>query len=190
MLNEQGALWDYLSEPQQALIRQGYYLVEDAKSHTPVHPITDYSYLVFSFAKAYEGFLKQYFRDLGIIGRREYESDHFRIGKVLSPHLARMLKRASAYTQLRQLYGNTQLADQLWQTWKQGRNLIFHYFPHNLRAITLPEAELVIDNIVRTMTEAIHQKEHAQQKTNQQFVAIGRSRVENGKRTVLHSHYG
>ena len=48
---------------------------------------TDYSYLVFPYAKLYEGFLKDIFLSAEIISQTEYVSDHFRIGKALSPSM-------------------------------------------------------------------------------------------------------
>lgn len=156
MLSEQSQLWKYLSPEQQSLIREGYYLVEDSKTHVPLQPITDYSYLVFPFAKAYEGFLKQLFLDMQLIKRWQYESDHFRIGKALSPNWAKERKRnSSAYKRLAEKLGDVALPDELWRVWKQGRNLIFHYFPHNFKALTLPEAEVLVQQIVTVMERAV-----------------------------------
>lgn len=155
MLNEQGILWKYLSEGQRALIQQGYYLLEDAKSHSPAHKVLDYSYLVFCFAKAYEGFLKQLFLDSGFITRSQYESDHFRIGRSLSPNLAKLLRRGSIYTQLLHKFGNNEVAEMLWQMWKKGRNVVFHYFPHNIQALTLSEAESLIVEFVEVMEKGV-----------------------------------
>lgn len=155
MLPETSQLWVYLSPSQQSLISQGFYLVEDAKTHTPVHRITDYSYLVFPFAKAYEGFLKQLFLDLHLIDKAHYESDHFRIGRMLSPHLQHKLRDDSIFRKLVNLTGDSELAESLWTTWKEGRNLIFHYFPHNTRAITLSEAEHLNGSIIKAMEMAV-----------------------------------
>ena len=131
--------WNYLSEGQRGLIEEGLYLLEDVKNHPDVR-ITDYSYLVFPFAKAYEGFLKKLFLDIGFIPQHVYEGDHFRIGRALNPHLEKKLRHESVYDRISSHTGNTQLADKLWSIWKKGRNLVFHYFPHNLRALTLTDA--------------------------------------------------
>ncbi|HCM38088.1 MAG: hypothetical protein UV61_C0009G0052 [Candidatus Gottesmanbacteria bacterium GW2011_GWB1_43_11] len=155
MLDENTALGRYISTGQLALIREGYYLIDDIKHHVPTNPVTDYSYLVFPFAKAYEGFLKQLFLDLGFIKIWQYESDHFRIGKELSPGLAKELKQRSIYTQLGHKFGNFELADKLWLMWKRGRNMIFHYFPHNLKAVTLVEAENIVEELMSVMQEAV-----------------------------------
>src|SRR3989304_5649251 len=120
-------LWQYLSPEQRALVSDGVFLLEDSKKHFDEEP-TDYSYLVFPFAKLYEGFLKQLFKDLGIIEERQFYSNHYRIGKALSPNIMRRLGKRSAYHEIEQRFGRA-LADRLWNTWKEGRNLVFHYFP-------------------------------------------------------------
>jgi hypothetical protein len=153
MITEGSALWNYLSPDQRVLARDGAFLVADTQIHHDEEP-TDYSYVVFPFAKLYEGFLKQLFLDLGIIREREYRSEHFRIGKVLSPNLVGRLRGNSAYGQIQERYGK-ELATRLWHTWKNGRNMVFHYFPHNYRALNLDQANGVVAQIIDTMNEAI-----------------------------------
>jgi len=153
MIQAGSALWHYLSPQQRQLARDGALLVEDCTLH-PNERLSDYSYLVFPFAKLYEGFLKQLFRDLGIIEERDYQSDHFRIGKVLSAHLVGRLGRRSAYGQLEKRFGRP-IADKLWQTWRQARNLVFHYFPHNYRALSQSRAKELIAATVSAMEEAV-----------------------------------
>lgn len=153
MIEEGSALWQYMSATQRQLAADGQILIEDRDRH-PNEKINDYSYLVFPFAKLYEGFLKRLFRDLGIINEHEYESAHFRLGKVLSPNLIRRLGHRSAYGAVSKRYGE-ELAETIWQTWKQGRNLVFHYFPHNVKRLNLKEAMELITMIVNTMRKAI-----------------------------------
>ncbi len=155
MIVQNSRLWQYLSPEQQSLGRDGALLVEDRKNNPNEH-ISDYSYLVFSFSKLYEGFLKQLFRDLGIISDTDYRSDHFRIGKSPSPNMVRRLGKRSAYGQLADRFGK-ELATRLWHTWKEGRNLVFHYFPHNYRALTPAQAEQLIALITSAMEEAVEQ---------------------------------
>lgn len=155
MIKEGSLLWQYMSLTQRQLAVDGQLLVEDRQNHPNEH-LSDYSYLVFPFAKLYEGFLKELFRDLSIITEREYMSTHFRLGKVLSPNLIRRLGSRSAYNTVAKQYSPS-LADAIWNTWKQGRNLVFHYFPHNVRRLTLEEAKHIIDMIIATMTEAVDQ---------------------------------
>jgi hypothetical protein len=51
-------------------------------------------------------------------------------------------------------YGSEELANEVWECWKIGRNQVFHYFPHNIKALTFDEAEQVISQIIKTMSDA------------------------------------
>lgn len=149
-------LSQYLSEGQKGLMMEGYHLLAHAKEDVQKQSFifNDYSFVVFPFAKAYEGFLKQMFLDAGFITERDYTSDHFRVGKVLSPNLQRRLGTRSVYRKITSSVG-VELAERVWNTWKSGRNEVFHYYPHNLRSLTLAEAESMIDIIVKTMEEVV-----------------------------------
>lgn len=153
-IQEDSPLWNYLSAGQRGLIQEGIFLFHDINAH-PRTEISDYSYLVFPFAKAYEGFLKQVFLDCGFISREQYEGTHFRIGRALNPHLEKHLRWESVYDKIVQNGSSTALANRMWETWKQGRNLVFHYFPHNFRALSSIEAESLIAEILSTMEETI-----------------------------------
>lgn len=153
MIETGSPLWRFLSDTQRQLALDGQLLVDDRIRHPNEH-LSDYSYLVFPFAKLYEGFLKDLFRDAGIITAREYQSTHFRLGKVLSPNLVRRLGGRSAYGTVMHRFGKP-LAEMLWNTWKNGRNLVFHYFPHNVRRLTLDEAKGIIDMIISCMNDAV-----------------------------------
>lgn len=153
-IDKSSIFWQFLSSGQKGLIEEGLYLLEDTKNHPDVR-ITDYSYLVFPFAKAYEGFLKKLFFDLGFIPQNVYESDRFRIGRALNPHLEKILRHESIYDKIVGVCGDRSLADELWNVWKKGRNLVFHYFPHNLRALQLTEAENIIDEMLTVMERSV-----------------------------------
>lgn len=153
LIQKDSQLWQYLTPEMRQLAEDGRLLIDDRKLH-PNEQLSDYSYLVFPFAKLYEGFLKQLFRDLHVIDERDYTSDHFRIGKALSPNLAGRLGRRSAWLQIEQRFGG-ELANRLWHTWKEGRNLVFHYFPQNYRALTLKQATLLVGSILDTMEAAV-----------------------------------
>lgn len=144
-----GLLWEYLSQTQKDLIDEGQYLMNEViKDHA--YRFKDYSFLIFPFAKSYEGFLKQLFKDVGFMSHLDYISDHLRLGKLLSPHLIVKLGEKSLYEKIR-INGSRELAETIWQTWKLGRNEIFHYFPHNVRAVTFDEANRTVGNILETM---------------------------------------
>ena len=143
--------WLYLSQTQKDLILEGQYLMNDViKNHA--YQFKEYSFLVFPFAKVYEGFLKQLFRDTKLISHLDYISDHLRLGKLLSPNLIGRLGVKSLYLKIENKYGRD-LADKVWQMWKIGRNQIFHYFPHNIKAVTFIEAEKIISDLLKTMEE-------------------------------------
>ncbi len=144
--------WEYLSQPQKDLLQEGEYLAQNIiKQQT--YQFKDYSFLIFPYAKAYEGFLKELFKDIDFISHLDYISDHLRLGKLMSPNLAGRLGERSLYKKIGEK-ASVELADKIWQTWKGGRNQIFHYFPHNLKAVSFDEAEKIITQIVSTMEEA------------------------------------
>src|SRR3989344_5152341 len=144
-LDEKGPLFSYISPEQRDLLREGFHLVEFVKTDSA--KFTDYSFVVFPFAKAYEGFLKQVFLDAGFISQTDYSSKYFRVGKVLSPNLVRRLGKQSVYKQICDSVG-CELGEEMWKTWRRGRNQVFHYFPHNLQSLDIQEAEAIISDTV------------------------------------------
>jgi hypothetical protein len=143
----------YISSGQKDLFREGFDLLAHMEDHQH-QQFQDYSFLVFPFAKAYEGFLKQVFLDIRFISEHDYNSDHFRLGKVLSPNLVYKLGSQSVYQRVCDTVGKD-LAEKIWTTWKIGRNQVFHYFPHNLRSLSYIEAENIIREIIKTMERVI-----------------------------------
>lgn len=150
--DEYAEFWAYLSSNQKDLILEGQYLMNDVIKEQ-AYKFKDYSFLVFPFAKSYEGFLKQLFKDNRFISHLDYISDHLRLGKLLSPNMIPKLGERSLYLKIK-VSSSQELADKIWQTWKIGRNEIFHYFPHNLKAISFQEAENSANQIIETMKEA------------------------------------
>lgn len=151
LVDKKSAFWSYLSQGQKDLLEEGLYLMDDiVRDHA--YQFKDYSFLVFPFAKSYEGFLKKIFRDKKLISRLDYISDHLRLGKMMSPNLIGKLGPDSLYIKLENGYSRD-LADKVWNVWKNGRNQIFHYFPHNTKAINFSEARGICMDIIRTMEE-------------------------------------
>ncbi|CAN5226836.1 hypothetical protein BH09PAT2_BH09PAT2_03590 [soil metagenome] len=146
-------IWEYFSATQKDLIREGNYLMEMTEKHG--YPFKDYSFLVFPYAKAYEGFLKQLFLDVGFINHLDYISDHYRIGKYLSPYMLHKLDGRSIYGKISDI--SQELAEHMWNSWKVGRNEVFHYYPHNLKRLSLEEARNTNQEILNTMIEAYEQ---------------------------------
>jgi hypothetical protein len=151
MIDQYNEFWQYLSQEQKDLILEGQYLMNDIiKDHA--YRFKDYSFLIFPFAKAYEGFLKKLFKDIGFISHLDYISDHLRLGKLMSPNLAEHLGGKSLYKKI-VWASDVELADKVWNMWKIGRNQVFHYFPHNLKAVSFEEAERVVNQFIEVMEE-------------------------------------
>lgn len=147
-----GGFWEFFSQGQKDLIEEGDYLRNEIIRHQS-YQFKDYSFLIFPYAKAYEGFLKELFKEVGFISHLDYISDHLRLGKLMSPNLIGRLGERSLYRKIREA-SSTELADKIWATWKLGRNQVFHYFPHNLKAVSFEEAEKIIGQIMEIMEEA------------------------------------
>ena len=133
--------WDYLEHDLQELLMEADLLLKkvgkwDKKFH-------DYAFIVFPAAKAYEGFLKKLFLDLGFITETQYTGKRFRVGKSLNPSLEKHLRaRYSIYDKLVEFCeGDRGLADVLWNTWRECRNTLFHWFPKEKNAIDYEEAQ-------------------------------------------------
>lgn len=153
VIDRESALWDYLTDDLQGLIEDGEKLIDHAKKHGE-NDATDFSYLVFPFSKAYEGFLKRLFLDLDLIKEDEYYGDDIRIGRLLNPHF--MKDHGNVFDKLCSSAGNgTEIAENLWVIWKKGRNRVFHYFPHNFRRLDYDEALEIINELVGAMGLAV-----------------------------------
>lgn len=145
--------WNYLEEDLSELLAASFLLSDkvgmwDEKFH-------DYSFVVFPAAKAFEGFLKKLFLDLGFISNEDYYGKRFRIGRALNPQLEKRYRaKESIYDRLAHFTGDKVLGDELWQTWKQSRNLVFHWFPEEKNAITYEESKLRIEMIIAAIDRA------------------------------------
>jgi hypothetical protein len=154
MIDRESFLWSYLQPELKELLNDGELLVLKAKETALHSQINDFSFLVFPFAKAYEGFLKKLFLDLGMINYDEYYGDDIRIGRLLNPHYRH--ENQNLFQKLcNHKPEGTHLSKRLWETWKNGRNLIFHYFPHNFKRLDYQHAVYQIDQIVSAMGAAV-----------------------------------
>ncbi len=157
LIDRKSALWMYLSVEIQDLLKDGEVLVEEAGHVDGL--ISDYSYLVFPFAKAYEGFLKKLFLDMDLIKEDEYYGDDIRIGRILNPGYINEL--TSVYRKVCVPKGakgdavSNEVSQKLWEGWRKGRNQIFHYFPHNFRKLSHDEAVDLINQLIEAMAFAI-----------------------------------
>lgn len=152
--------WSWVHEDIRELMIQSELLInifEDRlkrfpKGKTLFH---DYSFVVFPAAKAYEGFLKTLFRDLKFIGDEDFYSKRFRIGKALNPALEPEIReRESVYDKLVYFCRGRELPDALWDTWKEGRNTLFHWFPNETNAVDFAEAKAIVSKIIKSMDSA------------------------------------
>lgn len=156
-------VWHYFSSTQKDLIQEGNYLMTITEEKK--FKFKDFSFLVFPYAKAYEGYLKQLFLDVGFITHLDYISDHFRIGKYLSPHLIQKLGDRSIYTQIIK-HSSEDLASEIWTMWKRGRNEVFHYYPHNIKRLTFDDARIMNEDILHAMIRSYQElkKKHKNSK--------------------------
>lgn len=142
--------WNYIHGDLKDLIRESFILIKkvdgwDEKFH-------DYAFVIFPAAKAYEGFLKTVFRDMGLITEEEYLGKRFRIGKALNPALEENLReKESVYDKLVSFCQGKELPNVLWETWKEGRNHLFHWFPNEKNVIDFDEAKRIFQKILMTM---------------------------------------
>lgn len=151
--------WSYLGEDIQKLLETSEFIYGLVKSWGADLPggrraFDDYSFILFPAAKAYEGFLKKLFLDLGFITQEDYYGKHFRIGKALNPALPKEIRSESIYDKITHLCQGRELADDLWETWRVCRNLTFHWFPNEKNAISLDEANTRIGMIIKAMDRA------------------------------------
>ncbi len=136
-----------LNFTQQSLIKQSFYLLNWAKKNQD--KLFDYSFIVMPAAKAFEGFLKDWLFKIGLISKFQYQSDRFRLGKALNPHLENIpyLKKECLYQEIIQKT-NKETAQTLWQTWKKCRNRVFHYFLEEQQTFSLQESEERLNQVI------------------------------------------
>ena len=141
--------WNYLDKVQQDLIKQSLYLVEDEEKRPQA--LTDYSFVVFPAAKAYEGFLKKYLFVQGLINVQTYEGRRFRIGRSLNPDV-HMDQRDEfwLYDDIVRICGD-QTAREVWDVWLKCRNQVFHYFVKDPKQLSLEQARAYQNLIIDVM---------------------------------------
>lgn len=155
---ERSQWFGYLDHSMQDLVRVSIEILE-REENDPEQVFHDYSFVVFPMAKAYEGFLKKVFLETGLITRVDFESKHFRVGKSLNPDLPKKYRRDDwVYGKLverLQPEGKGELPDLMWEMWREGRNLLFHYWPEHENFISLEVARKKVEDIVRVIEEVV-----------------------------------
>lgn len=175
-------LAEFLGAELLPLFRDGEKLLSSLSTVNPAY--LDYSFVVFPFAKVYEGFLKKLFLAIGAINDWQYNNERWRVGRALNPQLEKELRHESVYDKLvqycrgsfdsslpraaqdshtprsgvrsaQEMNQGKVLADELWRTWKRGRNQIFHFWPGRNRALSLDQAKEIIGEIEKAMERAL-----------------------------------
>ncbi len=117
--------------------------------------LVDYSYILFPMMKSYEGFLKKYLYDVGLIDQDTYEGTRFRIGRALNPDVSiHQRDKYWLYDDIVRNCGET-TARHMWQTWLKCRNRVFHFFPKEKAALELAEVKERLDMAVKAMDLAV-----------------------------------
>lgn len=148
----QRSWFSQLPKDQQELIELTIVLYE--REQTLNSTLVDYSYIMFPFAKAYEGFLKHYLFDMGLISQKTFEGKRFRIGRALNPDIRDSQRDEFwLFDDVSQLCGQ-QLARALWETWLECRNRIFHYFPDRNVHLSLTAVESHLQLLDETISSA------------------------------------
>ena len=152
---EKTRAWGYMDESMRDLLAQSYALLERESGRVEEYKYHDYSFVVFPAAKAFEGFLKKVFLDLGFINKFQYGGDRFRIGRALNPDLPIRYRWDWVYGKMAIRCRDDRLPLELWQVWKMARNGIFHFFPGHARFISLEEAGALVGRIVDVMEKTL-----------------------------------
>ena len=141
------------------LVEESYDLLEMSNVQSSMSNLHDYSFVVFPIAKAYEGFLKKLFLDMGLISQSQYVGEHFRIGKALNPNLPKRYRSGWVFGKLvESCGGGADLPLRMWEAWKRARNRIFHFFPDHHEFIGLKEARELVTGVSEVMGEAMNCK--------------------------------
>ncbi len=138
--------YDYLEEDLRELLEESFLLIDKFEGNN--QSFHDYSFIVFPAAKAYEGYLKKLLLDLKFIREEDYYGKHFRIGKALNPQLEPFLRKEGVYDKLVEFLGSKEVPDMLWETWKNCRNLVFHWFPEEKRVVNYDGARDRVGQVV------------------------------------------
>lgn len=149
---EKRVWWGYLGEDLQELLKASLLLSQKVNDWS--EKFDDYAFVVFPAAKAYEGFLKKLFLDMGFITEKDYYGKHFRIGKSLNPSLPKEFRKEWVYGKIGKYCGGKDLGDKLWEVWKYARNLTFHWFPKEKNAISLGQAKYLLTEIINVIDQA------------------------------------
>jgi hypothetical protein len=159
-MNFNNRVWyQYLTPWQRQLVQVTAKLVKQHADGNQDY-LVDYSFLVFSMSKAYEGFLKKFLYDFDLIDKETYEGRLFRIGRALNPDIPKGQRDQHwLYDDVIQLCSERTARD-LWQAWLQCRNRIFHFFPKDKGLLTYNQAVQRIRQVDQAMQQAVQCYNH------------------------------
>jgi len=136
---------------QQKLISLSLQLMEESQTSADK---TDYSFVVFPAAKAYEGYLKQYLLDQGLVSKELIAGTRFRIGRSLNPDVnPNQRDQYWLYDNLVRVCGE-ELSRQLWNAWLECRNHLFHYFVGKELFISKDQAYQKLELLLSVMEDS------------------------------------
>ncbi len=142
-----------LDPKQQRGVELAYMLYEREKASSST--LSDYSFVVFPIAKAYEGFLKEFFLSIGLIDTATFEGKRFRIGRALNPDINQNQRDEWwLYDDVSKLCGDA-LSTTLWTAWLECRNRVFHYYPTTVTALSLAQAYGYVEEISQAIESAL-----------------------------------
>ena len=163
--------FEYLDKPMRELVEEAYYLLD--REEVAGESLVDYSFVVFPMAKAYEGFVKKYLFDIGLLDEKTYLGKQFRIGRSLNPGLPEKYRDEwwlfdDMVERCREGMGKKakNLPMKMWKAWKEGRNRIFHYFVGEEGEIDLVKARERIESFREVMEQAFDCKMEVSNREN------------------------
>lgn len=153
-LETQHASWFlFLDDKQQHLVKLSLELWEREKQLKS--DLFDYSFILFPMSKAYEGFLKKYLYEMGLLSEHMYKSRRFRIGRALNPDVRSEHRDGHwLYDNVEQVCGKT-MARNLWNVWLKSRNQVFHYFPDHTNMLSLDDVGEHLTEVMEAMEQAV-----------------------------------
>ncbi len=153
LLNE--SWFDALNLRCKKLLRQALFLIGRERSQPQDDMVTTYGFLVFPAAKAYEGFLKDYFLAMGFIESHHYADHYFRIGRSLNPEGNTYHKQETwVYDDISRSCGHD-VAQDLWESWKLCRNQVFHFQQDASEVENIDTAEALVVRLMQSMKSAL-----------------------------------
>ena len=149
-----------LAYEQRELLKQSLVLLEQIEDSQEKY--FDHAFVVMPAAKAYEGFVKDFLFKLNLISEKRYLGTRFRVGKSLNPELDKVprFKKEALYDELTKIFGDNKVPEKLWQTWRDCRNQILHYFPKKIETVSLSQARERVEQIIATIEFASTHPRH------------------------------